>query len=304
MTNKAYLTGVLGDEKLIRERIFKNNLSGVIIASVSFMVVIPLFFILFYLLVNGVSSISLGFITNLPKPVGETGGGIINAIVGSVIIVILALVLSVPVAILGGVYISEYPDSRLSYFIRLSNDILQGTPSIVIGIFAWVIAVVSVGHFSAFSGSIALGIMVIPIILKSTEETLKRIPRELREAAVAMGVPYHRVIIKVVIPTGLKGIVNGVLLSSTRISGETAPLLFTAFGSPFMNLDIGKPMSSLPLVIYTYATSPYDEWHKLAWGASLLLILVVFGINMLARIFVSKKEVDNGKKNRQKRKDR
>ncbi len=289
MTNTAYLTGVLGDEKLIRQRIFKNNLSGVIIASVSFMVVIPLGFILFYLLVNGVSSISLDFITKLPKPVGETGGGIINAIAGSVIIVFIALVLSFPLAILGGIYVSEYPDSRLSYFIRLSNDILQGTPSIVIGIFAWVIAVVPMGHFSAFSGSIALGIMVIPLVLKATEETLKRIPLELREAAVAMGVPYHRVIFKVVIPTGLKGIVNGVLLGATRISGETAPLLFTAFGSPFMNLNTGKPMSSLPLVIYTYATSPYDEWHKLAWGASLLLILTVFGINMLARIFVSKK---------------
>ncbi len=286
----AYLAEILGDEKSIRKRIFKNKLSGIIIFSISFMVVIPLGFILFYLLVNGVSSISLDFITKLPKPVGESGGGILNALVGSGIILIIALILSVPLAIFGGIFTSEFPDSWLSYCIRLSTDILQGTPSIVIGIFAWVIAVVPMGHFSALSGSIALGIMVVPLVLKSTEETLKRIPNELREAAISLGVPYHRVILKVVVPTGLKGIFNGILLGSTRISGETAPLLFTAFGSPFMNVRIGKPMSSLPLVIYTYATSPYDEWHKLAWGASLLLILGVFVINMIARLFVSKRE--------------
>jgi len=288
--NTAYLAEILGDEKSIGKRIFKNKLSGIIIFSISFMVVIPLGFILFYLLVNGVSSISLDFITKLPKPVGESGGGILNALVGSGIILIIALILSVPLAIFGGIFISEFPDSWLSYCIRLSTDILQGTPSIVIGIFAWVIAVVPPGHFSALSGSIALGIMVVPLVLKSTEETLKRIPNELREAAISLGVPYHRVILKVVVPTGIKGIFNGILLGSTRISGETAPLLFTAFGSPFMNVRIGKPMSALPLVIYTYATSPYDEWHKLAWGASLLLILIVFVINMIARLFVSKKE--------------
>ncbi len=289
MIDSLYLKKLIEDEQLIRKRIFKNNLSGVFISIISLMVVVPLVFILAYLLINGISSIDMDFISKLPRPVGESGGGIINAIAGSVIIVVIGLVLSVPLAILGGIYVSENRDSRLSWLILLSNDILQGVPSIVIGIFAWVIAVVTVGHFSAFSGSIALGIMVVPIVLKSTEETLKRIPYEIREAAVALGVPYHRVILKVVLPSGLKGIVNGVLLGATRISGETAPLLFTAFGSPFMNLNLGRPMSSLPLVIYTYATSPYDEWHRLAWGASLLLIAVVFCINMAARIFVSKK---------------
>lgn len=284
----VYLKRILEDEKAIRQRIIKNNLSGMIITFISSLVVVPLALILAYLLINGISSINFDFITHLPKPVGEAGGGIVNAIAGSAIIVFLALVLSVPPAVFGGIYLSEYPDSRLAALVRFSNDILQGTPSIVIGIFAWVLVVVPMGHFSAFSGSAALGIMLIPIVLKATEETLKRIPPELREAAAAMGVPYHRVILKVVVPTGLKGIVNGILLGATRISGETAPLLFTAFGSPFMNLHAGKPMSSLPLVIYNYATSPYDEWHKLAWGASLLLILAVFGINMLARIFVSK----------------
>ncbi len=289
MIDSLYLKKLIDDEKLIRKRIFKNNFSGVFISIISLMVVVPLVFILAYLLINGLSSINMDFISKLPKPVGESGGGIINAIAGSVIIVIFGLVLSVPLAIFGGIYVSENRESRLSWLILLSNDILQGVPSIVIGIFAWVIAVVTVGHFSAFSGSIALGFMVVPIVLKSTEETLKRIPYEIRESAVALGVPYHRVILKVVLPSGLKGIVNGVLLGATRISGETAPLLFTAFGSPFMNLNLGRPMSSLPLVIYTYATSPYDEWHRLAWGASLLLITVVFCINMAARIFVSKK---------------
>ncbi len=289
MTRTVYLKEILEDEKMIKRRIVQNNFSGVLITFISSLVVVPLVLILFYLLVNGISSINLDFIMNLPKPVGESGGGIFNAIAGSLIIVAVALVLSVPLAVLGGIYLSEYPDSKTAELVRFSNDILQGTPSIVIGIFAWVLVVVPMGHFSAFSGSVALGVMVIPLVLKATEETLKRIPSELREAAAAMGVPYHRVILKVVVPTGLKGIVNGILLGATRISGETAPLLFTAFGSPFMNVNAGKPMSSLPLVIYNYATSPYDEWHKMAWGASLLLIIAVFGINMLARIFVSKK---------------
>ncbi len=290
MTNTVYLTELLGNRRLMEKRIVKDRLAKVMLFFISSVVVVPLVLILFYLVVHGISSINFDFVTKLPKPVGETGGGIVNALVGSVIILTIALVLSVPLAISGGIYLTEFPETRLSFFIRLSTDILQGTPSIVIGIFAWVIAVIPMKHFSAFSGSIALGIMVVPLVLKATEETLKRIPSDIREAAAAMGVPYHRIVLKVIVPSGMKGIVNGVLLGSTRIAGETAPLLFTAFGSPFMNLHIGKPMSSLPLVIYTYATSPYNELHKEAWGASLLLILAVLGINMTARLFVSRKE--------------
>ncbi len=275
---------------LIKKRILKDHLAKLIILAISIIVVVPLVLILGYLIINGLASINLDFITNIPKPVGETGGGILNAILGSGIIILTALILFVPLGIGGGIYVSEFSDTLLSRILRLSIDVLQGTPSIVIGIFTWVICVVPMGRFSALSGSLALGVMVLPIVLKSTEETLKLIPMELREAATALGVPYYRVVLKVVVPAGLKGIASGVLLGTTRISGETAPLLFTAFGNPYMSFNILKPMSSLPLVIYVYATSPYDEWHKLAWGASLILILLVFGINMAARIFFSRRD--------------
>ncbi len=273
----------------IKSRLIMNRISAVFVFVMSSMVVIPLVFILGYLVVNGISSINLEFLTRLPRPVGEGGGGILNALAGSAVIVSTGIVLSVPLAVMGGIYTAENPDSRLSYLIQLSTDILQGTPSIVIGIFAWIIAVVPFGHFSAFSGSIALGIMIIPIVVKSTEETVRRIPVEIREAALALGVPYHRFVLKVLLPAGRSGIVNGILLGSTRISGETAPLLFTAFGSPFLVLNPAKPMSTLPHMIYTYATSPFEEWHRMAWGASLILIAVVFSANIAARYFTSKK---------------
>ncbi len=280
---------LLGDGKMIRSRIRKNRITEVLIFIISFLVVVPLVFILGYLVVHGISSIDLNFLTKMPRPVGETGGGILNALAGSAIIVVISIAISVPLSVLAGVYVAESAHSKLTYFIQLSTDVLQGTPSIVIGIFAWIIAVVPFGHFSALSGSIALGIMILPVVIKSTEETVKRIPVDIREASAALGVPYHRFVLKVLIPTGKKGILNGILLGSTRISGETAPLLFTAFGSPFFVMNPGKPMSSLPLVIYTYATSPYDEWHRLAWGASLVLILAVFGFNLAARFLTSEK---------------
>ena len=191
---------------------------------------------------------------------------------------------SVPIGIFAGIFLSEYRKGRFVYLIKLSVETLQGIPSIVIGIIAYIWLVVSMGSFSALSGGVALGLMMLPVIITATEETLKLIPESLREASLALGVSYPRTILRVILPAGVSGILTGILLSIARVAGETAPLLFTAFGSPFMNLNILKPMNSLPLMIFNYATSPYPEWHKLAWGASFILIIFVLGLNLLTKV--------------------
>lgn len=254
----------------------------------SFLSMFPLFFIIYYIIKNGISVINWGFLINLPKPVGELGGGVSNAIVGTMMLISLATVLAVPLAIAIGIYLAENRDSRLAYFVRLCVDILQGIPSIVIGIIAWLWIVVPMGGFSAFSGSMALAIMMLPIIVRSTEETLKLIPNSIKEASLALGVPYYRTMLKVVLPTGISGIFTGVLLSVSRIAGESAPLLFTAFGNPFMNYNILKPVNSLPLMIFNYATSPYEDWIKAAWGASFVLLFFVLALNILTKVVTNK----------------
>lgn len=247
-----------------------------------------MFFILFFITSKGISVINWDFLTQLPKPVGETGGGILNAIIGTFILVIISILFSVPLGVFAGIFLSEYRKGRFVYFTRLSMEILQGIPSIVIGIIAYIWVVVPMGSFSALSGAVALGLMMLPVIVTATEETLKLIPDSLREASLALGVSYPRTILKVILPAGLSGIVTGMLLSIARVAGETAPLLFTAFGSPFMNLNILKPVNSLPLMIFNYATSPYPEWHVFAWGASFVLIVFVLGLNLLTK-FVTRK---------------
>ena len=265
--------------RIIKDRLFK---AGVIV--VSFLSIVPLLLILFYIVKNGLSSFTWDFLIEIPKPVGEKGGGISNAIVGSFLLVIIAGIPSIPLGIASGVYLSEHKQSKLAYWGRLAVEVLHGTPSIVIGIIAYLWVVVPMGGFSALSGGIGLGIMMLPMVIKTTEETLNLIPESLKEGALALGVPYYRTMLRVILPAGLSGIVTGVLLGMARIAGETAPLLFTAFGNAFMNWNVIKPVNALPLLIYNYATSPYPEWHRLAWAASCVLIGFVLSLNLFVRI--------------------
>ena len=268
----------------VKYRVGKSKLFQVLIVFFAFLITIPLLFIILYIFREGITKINWSFLTKIPKPVGESGGGIVNALIGSIIIVATATVIAVPIGIMCGIYLSENQSSRLSYWSRLSVDVLQGVPSIVTGIAVYFWAVKPFGTFSAFSGSIALAIMMLPILVRSTEETLKLIPSSLKEAGFALGLPYHRVILKVIVPCGVSGILSGVMLSIARIAGETAPLLFTAFGNPFLSTSLAKPMQSLPLMIFNYATSPYDEWHDMAWGAALILLFTVLFLNIITKL--------------------
>jgi phosphate transport system permease protein len=278
-------------EKQIARRNSKNKLfKGVIIAG-TIISTLPLLLILFYIFRQGIAALNWNFLTNLPKPVGETGGGVSNALVGSIIILLVSCIVAIPAGIIIGIYLSEETKSKLAYYCRLAVDVLQGIPSIVIGIIIYEWIVRPLGGFSAFSGSLALALMMLPSIIKSTEETLKLLPESLKEASLALGVPYYKTILKVIVPTGISGITTGVILSISRVIGETAPLLFTSFGNPFMSTNIFKPMSSLPLIIFNYATSPYEEWHQLAWGASMLLILMILFLNIITKIVQRKWKV-------------
>jgi len=268
----------------VRRRILVDKSFKAIIVLLSFACILPMFFILFFITRKGISVINWNFLTQLPKPVGEAGGGILNALIGTFMLIAVSTLLSVPVGVLAGIFLSEYRKGRLVYLVRLSIETLQGIPSIVIGIVAYVWIVVPMGSFSALSGGVALAMMMLPVIITATEETLKLIPDSLREASLALGVSYPRTILKVVLLSGLSGILTGILLSVARVAGETAPLLFTAFGSPFMGINILKPINTLPLMIFNYATSPYPEWHRLAWGASFVLIVFVLGINLFTKL--------------------
>lgn len=268
----------------IKYRIGKSKFFKVVIILLSVLCTLPLFIILIYILKEGFTKINWHFLVNLPKPVGETGGGIANALIGSLLIVFFAAVIAIPFGIFGGIYLSENKKTNLAYWCRLSVDVLQGTPSIVVGIVIYFWIVKPLGTFSALSGSIALSIMMLPIIVRSTEETLKLLPSTLKEAGLALGLPYHKVILKIILPCGFSGVLSGIILAVARIAGETAPLLFTAFGNPYFSTNILKPMQSLPLLIFNYATSPYDEWHDLAWGAALILLIWVLLLNIITKI--------------------
>jgi phosphate transport system permease protein len=268
----------------VKYRMGKSRLVQGLIVLFAFLITIPLLLIILYIFREGITKINWNFLTKIPKPVGETGGGIVNALIGSIMIVVTASVLAIPVGIMCGIYLSENKSSRLSYWSRLSVDVLQGVPSIVIGIVVYFWIVKPIGTFSAFSGSIALAIMMLPILIRSTEETLKMIPFSLKEAGLALGLPYHKVILKVIVPCGISGILSGIMLSIARIAGETAPLLFTAFGNPYLNTNLAKPMQSLPLMIFNYATSPYDDWHDMAWGAALILLFTVLFLNITTKL--------------------
>ena len=287
------------DGKNVKFRLGKSYGFQWLVYVFAFACVIPLLLILSYIIKQGITKINWHFLVNIPKPVGETGGGVANALLGSILIILFASIIAIPIGIMAGVYLSENKKSRLAYWCRLSTDILQGVPSIVVGIVAyfWLVRpwdlgpIHHKGGFSAISGSVALAIMMLPIIVRSTEETLKLLPDSLKEAALALGMPFHRVIFKVIVPVGISGILSGVMLSVARITGETAPLLFTAFGNPYLSVNIGKPMQSLPLLIFNYATSPYNDWHDLAWGASLILLLWVLFLNIFTKVITRKWKV-------------
>jgi phosphate transport system permease protein len=254
----------------------------------AFGVVSVLFLILGYLIWNGGTSLNLHFFTQLPKPVGETGGGMANAIVGSLKLLFLAAIMGLPVGLLAGVYLAEFGGKTFSFVVRYTTDLLNGVPSIVIGIFAYSLVVLPVKHFSALAGGVALALMVIPITVRSTEEFLCAVPGSMREAAMALGASQWKTIVTVVLPAASGGILTGMLLALARVAGETAPLLFTAFSNRYWSQGWGQPIASLPVMIYTYAIAPYDDWHRQAWAAGLVLLGLVLLSNLGARFILAR----------------
>ncbi len=264
-------------------RIMKDKVFRAAVILLACLSMLPLLLILYFITRNGIAVINWEFLSQLPRPIGEQGGGVVNAVAGTAILIVLSSILSIPFGITTGIYLSEKSEGKIAHIARLCVVVLQGTPSIVIGIVAYLWVVAPFHSFSAISGGVALSIMMLPVIIKATEETLKLMPYHLKEASLALGVPYHKTILKVILPTGISGILTGILLSLARITGETAPLLFTAFGNQFMNWNLFKPIDSLPYRIFYYAMSPYPEWHAFAWGASFVLVVVVLGLNLIAR---------------------
>ncbi len=256
---------------------------GLMITAVV-LAVTPLILILGTLIVKGAGSLNLDFFLKTPTPAGETGGGVAHAIVGTLAIVGAACLIGLPIGIGAGMYGAEYPTARLAVAARFVADVMNGTPSIVVGVFAWTLIVDVQKHFSGWAGSAALAILMIPMVLRTTEEIIRLVPHSLREAALALGYSRWRTSLSVVIRTCLPGIVTGSLLAIARVAGETAPLLFTALGSQFMSRDLAQPMAALPLTIFTYATGPYDDWHRIAWAAALVLIMIVLVLSLLARL--------------------
>jgi phosphate transport system permease protein len=277
----------------ILRRLVSNAMVGLMVLAVV-VALLPLFFILFDLVIQGAGSLSVDFFTRTPAPAGEIGGGVAHAIVGTLIIVGTASLIGLPLGIAAGIYCAEFPGSRLTWVTRFVADVMNGTPSIVVGVFAWAWIVATQKHFSALAGSAALAMLMIPMVLRTTEEMIKLVPNSLREAALALGYPRWRTSLTIVVRTTLPGIVTGGLLAVARISGETAPLLFTALGSQYLSLDLDQPMAALPLTVFTYATGPYDEWHRYAWAAALVLILVVFVLSIGARLAIRRRFTLNG----------
>jgi phosphate transport system permease protein len=244
---------------------------------------VPLGFVLFFVVTQGMRAVNLAFFLQLPKPVGEAGGGMANAIVGTLLVSGLAALMAIPIGIGSGIYMSEYSGTRVASLIRFAADTLNGVPSIVIGVFAYGVAVLPFKQFSALAGGFALGMMMIPIIARTTEELLLLVPESMREGALALGATRARAVFSVVVPAALPGIITGVVLALARIAGETAPLLFTSFNNRFFNTDLRQPISTLTVQVFTYAISPYDDWHRQAWAGALVLVTIVLVCSLLAR---------------------
>jgi phosphate transport system permease protein len=264
--------------------VFMLSLTGLC----ALLTVSALFFILGYLVWNGGKDLSWSFFTRLPAPVGETGGGMANAILGSLKLLLLAALFGVPIGLLGGVYLAEFGGRTVPFLVRYTADLMNGVPSIIMGIFAYALVVMPMHHFSTLAGGIALAIMVIPTVLRNTESFLRDVPSSLREGSFALGANKWRMIATVVLPAASRGILTGVLLALARVAGETAPLLFTAFGNRYWSPGWMQPTSSLPVIIYTYATGPYEDWHRQAWAAGLVLLGLVLVTNILVRAFLTR----------------
>ena len=269
--------------RLITDAVFLG-----ILCVLAGLLLVPLGLIFYYIVSKGMTVLSWQFLTSMPVSAGEPGGGILNAIVGTLMSVFNASLVAIPIGITVGIYLYEYQTGILSAVVRFCVEILQGVPSIVIGIVVYLWCVVPFGHFSSWAGSLALAMMMLPVMIRNTEETLKLIPQSLKEASLALGVSYPKTILKVILPTGMRGIVSGAMLAISRVSGETAPLLFTAFGNPFLSFDPSKPIQTIPLLVFNYATSPYPDWQAMAWGASLVLVGFVLMLN-LATQWIAKK---------------
>jgi phosphate transport system permease protein len=267
-----------------RWRKSKNAWMQAVTFACALLVIAPLALIFYHLLQSGLGSVNWDFFTKLPKPVGETGGGMANAIVGTFILLGIASLIGVPVGVFGGVYLSEYGSSRLNWGIRFTADVLNGVPSIIWGMVVYALVVMPMKGFSAWAGGIVLGMMMIPLIMRTTEEVLQLVPNGYREASLALGIAQWRTIVQIVVRTALKGIVTGVLLALARVAGETAPLLFTAFGNRFWNHNLSDPIAALPLQIFNYAISPYEDWHRQAWAGALVLLLLITAINVSVRV--------------------
>ncbi len=265
-------------------RKFKSALVSFGTFAAAVLVITPLGLVFFHLLVNGASSVNWNFFTQLPKPVGAPGGGMVNAIVGSLELLALGSLMGIPVGVLGGVYLAEYGSARGNSMLRFIADVLNGVPSITWGVVVYGLVVLRFKGFSAYAGGLALGLIMIPLILRTTEEVILLVPNGYREASLALGVARWKTIVHVVMKTASKGIITGILLALARISGETAPLLFTAFGNRFWNHDLSQPIAALPLQIFSYAISPYDDWHRQAWAGALVLVIGIFCINVLVRV--------------------
>jgi phosphate transport system permease protein len=271
-------------------RKFVSNLVVVLCGGAVVVALIPLALIFFYVIRQGFSSLNWDFFTKMPKPVGEPGGGMANAMVGTLILIGIASAIAIPVGLVAGVHLSEYGTKRFASLVRFTADVLNGIPSIVIGIFAYGLAVMPVKRFSALAGGLALGFMMIPIITRATEELLNLVPSSLREGALALGATRARAVYSVMLPAALPGIMTGILVSLARISGETAPLLFTAFNNRFFSARLDQPISSLTVQVYTYAISPYEDWHRQAWAGALVLVAIIFLFSVLARVVTRRLE--------------
>ncbi len=261
---------------------FRDKIFRLIIFLFTFLSIVPLFLILFIIAKKGISSISIDFFTKLPPPPGESNGGVVNSILGSLEVLFFASLFSLPLGVLVGLLLAEVEASFIN-ILRIMVNALQGIPSIVIGIFGYIVMVKAMKGFSLLSGSFSLSLMMLPLIIKNTEETIKLIPYSLREASYSLGANYTKTIFKVILPEARNGIIQGILTAVSRVLGETAPLLFTAFGNPYINLNPLKPVDALPLLIFNFSMSPYDNWHKLAWGASLFLIVLIFLTNIFVK---------------------
>ncbi len=252
----------------------------------TFLVVIPLLWILGYVIREGSPALNIQFFTELPTPVGVPGGGIVNALVGSLMTVGLGLLIAAPIGILVGFFAAMYPNNPLAVLVRFGTDVISGVPSIVMGIFAYTLIVLPQRHFSAFSGSVVLSFIMLPILIRTTEEMILLVPNSLREGSLALGAAEWKTSISVILPAALNGVITGVMLAIARAAGEAAPMLFTAFGNPFMNADYNQPVATLPHMIFVYAISPYEDWHAKAWATALVLITLVLFLNILARVLV------------------